>query len=219
MKDLRHWGAAAALLDAATYIFGFVLLVTALAGSGYGSDGAEPEAVVAFLVGHEGLMILWNLTIYVVNGLALALLAVALHARFRLVIPGLAQSALTFGALWATLVVGAGMVANVGLSASVDLYATDPAEAVRMWEILHLVENGFGGGNEIAGGIWALIVGAAALRSGLLPKGLGAFSLVIGLAGLATVIPTLRDNAGALFGLGYIVWFVWVGLVLARRPA
>jgi len=219
MQDLRQWGAAAALLDAATYIFGFVLLLTALAASGYGSDGADPAAVVAFLVERQGLMTVWNLMIYVVNGFALALLAVALSARFRVASPALAQSVLTFGALWATLVVGAGMVANMGLATVADLHATDPAEAMRAWQILHAVENGLGGGNEIAGGIWALIVGMAAARSGLLPRALAWFSLAIGIAGLASILPALRDTAGALFGLGYIVWFVWVGIVLARRPA
>lgn len=216
MKDLRTWGALAALVDAASYIFGFVLLLTLLAPSGYGSDGA---ASVSFLAAHSGLMITWNLAIYVLNGLALALLAVALAGHFRPVAPGLAQAVVTFGALWATLVVGAGMVANVGLTAVVARHANDPTEAAQIWEIVHLVENGLGGGNEIAGGTWALIVGAGALATGLLSRPFGWFSVLIGASGLATIVPGLREAAGALFGLGYIVWFVWVGLALWRHQA
>jgi Domain of unknown function (DUF4386) len=217
--SLRKMGAAAALLDAATYIFGFVLLTTLLAPSGYGTEGADSAQIVAFLAENSALMIVWNLAIYVVNGLALALLAVALWHRFRRAAPGLAQVVLTFGALWATLVVGAGMVANVGLAEVVARYATDPDEAVRMWEIVDMVENGLGGGNEIAGGVWAILVAAAALVTGLFSRWFGWFSLVIGVAGLLTVVPPLRDVAGALFGLGYIVWFVWVGIALLRSRA
>ncbi|GKY86546.1 DUF4386 family protein [Sinisalibacter aestuarii] len=216
MISLTRWGAAAALLDAATYIFGFALLTTVLASSGYGSDGADPAQIVAFLVENTGLMTVWNLAIYVVNGLALALLAVALWHKFRPAAPGLAQVVLTFGALWATLVVGAGMVANVGLAEVASRYATDPEEAVRMWEIILMVENGLGGGNEIAGGVWAILVGAAVLTTGMMSRWLGWLSLVIGVSGLLTVLPGLGDTAGAIFGLGYIVWFVWVGIALLR---
>lgn len=219
MNNLKTWGALAALIDAASYMFGFALLVTMLAPVDYGSDGADPAAIVAFLAGHTGLMIAWNLVIYVLNGLALALLAVALAERFRPQAPGLAQATLTFGALWATLVVAAGMVANVGLSAVVARHATDPVEAARLWEVLHLVENGLGGGNEIAGGVWALVVGVATLVTGQLSRAFGWASLVIGIAGLATIVPGLREVAGALFGLGYIGWFAWVGLALWRRPS
>ncbi len=111
------------------------------------------------------------------------------------------------------------MVANVGLAEVVARYATDPDEAVRMWEIVDMVENGLGGGNEIAGGVWAILVAAAALVTGLFSRWFGWFSLVIGDAGLLTVVPPLRDVAGALFGLGYIVWFVWVGIALLRSRA
>ena len=51
-------------------------------------------------------------------------------------------------------------------------------------------------------------------------KALGWFGVVIGVAGLASVVPPLHDAAIA-FGLLQIVWFVWVGIVLLRtaQPA
>ena len=57
------------------------------------------------------------------------------------------------------------------------------------------------------------------LRTALMPKSLGFFSLVIGVSGLLTLIPALNDTAGSVFGLGYIAWFVWVGFVLLIRKA
>lgn len=219
MKNLRFWGATAAFVDAASYVFGFVLLFGFLAGSGIGSDQPNLTATTAFLVENQGLMSLWYLTIYVLNGLALAALAVALRARFAAAAPGLAQAVLTFGALWATLVVGAGMVANVGIGMVAALHPEDAMEAARLWRVVELVEGGLGGGNEIAGAIWALLVGAAGLASRTLPRSFAWFSIVIGGAGLATLLPSLNEIAGAVFGLGYIGWFVWIGLVLARRAA
>jgi len=39
--------------------------------------------------------------------------------------------------------------------------------------------------------------------------------LVIGVAGILTVIPPLGE-LGAIFGLGFIVWFAWAGIVMVR---
>jgi len=219
MKHLKTWGGIAALTCAATYVFGFVVLLTLLAPSGYGSDDASPASIVAFMVENPGLMITWNFAIYVINGLALAALSVALAAHFASAAPALSQMIRTFGALWATLVVGAGMVANVGIAAVVEKYSIDPTEAVRIWEIMGLVENGLGGGNEIAGAVWAILIAIAALTTGMLSRAFAGFSALIGVSGLLTVIPQTGDIPGAVFGLGYIAWFVWVGIALLRATA
>ena len=42
-----------------------------------------------------------------------------------------------------------------------------------------------------------------------------ALGVVIGVSGLLTVVPAL-EGVGLLFGLGLIVWFVWVGILLVR---
>lgn len=216
MNSLHRWGALSGFVAAGTYVFGFALLATVLAPSGYGMDGAQPGDILAFVVDHQGLISLWNLAIYVVNGAFLGILAVALADRLKPHAPALAQASLVFGIVWTTLVIGAGMIANVGNAAAVAHYATDPEQATLMWEIFHTVETGIGGGNEIVGALWALVLGTAMLRTGLFPRLLGLFSLVIGLAGLATVLPVGSDISAAIFGLGYIVWFVWVGVALLR---
>lgn len=216
MRDLKRFGAAAALLCALTYVYGFALMLTVLAPSGIGADHSDPATTAAFVAAHHGLVSSWYLAIYVVNGLALAVLAVALWDRFRPYLPGLAQVALTIGVLWATLVVGAGMVANVGIAAVVELHAADPAEAARLWRVVEVVENGLGGGNEIAGGVWAVLIGVAVLKTGLMARTFGWVSLAIGTAGLSTVLPALAPVTGAVFGLGYIAWFAWASVALLR---
>lgn len=219
MFSLKKWGAAAGFGAAATYIFGFVLLFTVLAESGYGMSDSDPASVVSFVVSHPAFMTVWYTVIYILNGFLVALLAIALADIFKPHAPTLATVTQVFGALWATLVVGAGMVANVGNEVVAAQYATDPESAILMWQTFSGIENGLGGGNEIAGAVWALVAGVAMLRTSMMSKPLGYFSLVIGVSGLLTLIPALNDIAGSVFGLGYIAWFVWVGIVLLVRKA
>ncbi len=75
--------------------------------------------------------------------------------------------------------------------------------------------NGLGGGNELVGGLWVLLVSIAGWRTRALPRALNAVGIVSAAAGLITVIPGFED-VGMVFGLGLIVWFAWLGTVLLR---
>lgn len=213
---LTKAGGLAALVCAATYVFGFVFLVTVFAPLGFGTGEIDVTAVVAYIAERPGVMITFNTTIYVLNALALAVLVVALHRLIAKERPDAAALAGAIGLIWATLVLGAGMIANVAVE-HVHAVVGDPEAAAELWSTLHAVESGLGGGNEIAGGAWILTVSLGALASGVfghLTAGIGAVS---GIAGLATILPALGEVAGAVFGLGAIAWFVSVGLVLLRQ--
>ena len=41
-------------------------------------------------------------------------------------------------------------------------------------------------------------------------------SSVMDRAGILTVVPALADVLTSVFGLGFIVWFAWVGIVTLR---
>jgi hypothetical protein len=211
-------GGFAALTCAATYLVGFAMLVTVFAPLGFGSNEIDAAAVVAFIAERPGVLIAWNTAIYVVNALALAALVVALRQRVAVSRPDAAALTGALGLIWATLVLGAGMIANVSVEQTYAL-AADPEAAAALWQTLHAVELGLGGGNEIAGGAWILAVSLAALASGIfgrLTAGIGAIS---GAAGLLTILPPLGEIAGAVFGLGAIAWFIAVGIALLRRVA
>ena len=77
------------------------------------------------------------------------------------------------------------------------------------------MQNGLGGGNEIVGGLWVLLLSWVALRAGGLPKVLNYLGVLIGVAGILTVVPAF-DVLAAVFGLGQIVWFIWLGIVMLR---
>ena len=216
---LQRFGGLAGLTCAATYLFGFVFLVTRLAPLGYGTNEIDGNTVVDFIQTEAGFLILWNTVIYIVNALALTLLVVALHKRLRTATPGLSAVTAALGIIWAALVLAAGMIANVTVERTAYLATRDLENAVRFWETLHAVELGLGGGNEIAGAVWIGLVSVAALRSGSLGKITIGLGLLTGLGGLATLFPVLGDIAGVVFGLGAIAWFIAAGITLLLRPA
>lgn len=215
---LQRWGAWAGAICAATYIFGFVMILAVLADTGIGSADAEQAAVVAYIAEHPGVMSVWYLSIYVLNGLALAVLVLALAQHVSERSPDLSQLVRAFGLMWATLIIAAGMAANVGLSKVVALHATDPVAAIALWDIVELIENGIGGGNEVLGGVLAILTSFAILATPQPSRTFAGFSLFIGVAGLLTLFHPLQDVAGAVFGLGYILWFLWIALILYRTP-
>lgn len=212
---LHSIGGIAALVCAGTYLAGFALLTTLLAPLGYGTSEIDSLKVVAFIAVAPLVLIGWNLTIYVLNAFALAVLVIALSSRLRATAPNLSTIAQGFGLIWATLVLGAGMVGNLAVEQSALLATTDPQAAASLWTILHAVELGLGGGNEIAGGVWIGIVSLAALTTGF-SRFAGGLGLLVALSGLATIVPALGDTAGAIFGLGSILWFILIGIALLR---
>ncbi len=216
MNDLQKVGGVAALIAAATFMVGFVLYFTLLASADYGSLDVDPVQNVTFLAENQAIMYAWNLIIYVAFGVFLVVLALALHERLKAGSPAMAQTATAFGLIWAGLVIASGMVANIGAGIVVDIYGNDPAQAASVWLALNFVVEGLGGGNEIVGGLWVLLASSAALRTGGLPRVLNYLGVVIGVAGILTVVPALGELGGAIFGLGSIAWFLWLGIVMLR---
>jgi hypothetical protein len=214
MIRLQKAGGIAALVEALTYIAGFAVIATLL-NPGITDDWSAAQKL-AFVLERKAIFQLWTLCIYVLFGIALVVLVVALHARLKDQSFGSLQVATAFGLIWAGLVVASGMVASVGLEAVAGLHARETALAVSTWVAIGVVQDGLGGGVEIVGGLWVLLISLAALRSGQLPRSLNYIGILVGVAGLLTVVPPLGD-LGAVFGLGQIVWFAWIGTHMLRH--
>jgi hypothetical protein len=179
----------------------------------------DPVEKVALLVSHHDSMRVMYLISYVIFGIVLAVLAPALYARLRGGAPTLALAATAVGLIWAFVLVASGMIFNAGVAAVVGLHGTSPVEAVSTWQAIEPVAQGLGGsGGELLGGLWVLLVSVAALRTGRLPKVLNWLGVVIGAAGVLSVVPALKDLAYG-FGLLVIVWFVWLGIVMLRTTS
>ncbi len=179
----------------------------------------DPVEKVALLVrNHDSMRVMYLIT-YVIFGIVLAVLALALHTRLRDRAPALTQAATTVGLIWAVMLVASGMIFNAGVAAVVELHATNPAQAVSAWQAIEPVAQGLGGsGGELLGGLWVLLVSLAALRTGALPKVLNWLGVAIGAAGVLSVVPALNDVAYG-FGLLVIVWFAWLGIAMLRTTS
>ena len=212
ISDLQKLGGISALIEAALYVTGFALFLTVLDPSGY--EGHVQQ--VAFLADNQVASYIANLLIYVVFGVVLVVLVLALHARFKNDSPAIMQTATAFGLIWAGLVIASGMIANIGNSTVIGLFSENQDQAVSLWLAIITVQEALGGGNEIVGGLWVLLLSWAALSAGKLPKVLNYIGVLVGLAGILTVVPAF-DVLMDVFGLGQIVWFAWLGIVMLRE--
>ena len=88
---------------------------------------------VAFLVDNQAIIHIWNIIIYVVFGVFLVVLALALYERLKAGSTAIAQTATAFGLIWAGLAIASGMLVIIGLGIVVDLYGKDPAQAESVW--------------------------------------------------------------------------------------
>jgi hypothetical protein len=215
---LQRAGGIAGFVTAATYVVGLGLIGVYLAPQGYLDVQGSLEDSLAFLLDHQVMLYTWDLVLYLVGGIALVSLVLGVHSRLRTGAAALSQTASVVGHLWAGLLLASGLIALVGQRAVVELAATDSAMAASTWSSVSVVQSALGGGIEIVGAVWVMLVSVAGIRSRVLGYGLGALGIGIGVAGAWTIVPPAAEYAGALFGLGLIVWFVWMGVTLLRRP-
>lgn len=218
MNKFQKVGGISALIEAATFIFGLLFFVTLLIPAGYIDPEVSTIQKIAFLVDNQNFMYLFNFIIYILFGVFLVILSLSLHERLKAGSPAMTQTATVFGLIWAVVIIACGMIANIGAGVVIDLYAQDPTQASSLWLTLNVIVEGLGGGNEIVGGIWILLISWAALRGGTLPKTLNYFGLVVGMAFILTTIPNipLIDELLSYFGLGSVIWFIWLGIVMLR---
>jgi hypothetical protein len=208
----RAGGVAALYLGAALLLaMPFFLVVVDYPGA---TDVADKVALLA--ANHASMHVMYLVT-YVVFGVVLAVLALALHARLSSGASALMQVATAVGLMWAVVLVASGMVFNAGMAAVVDVYPANPDQAMSMWRAIEPVAQGLGSGSggEFLGGLWVLGVSVVSLRARSLPRPLGWLGLVVGVAGLLSIIPPLSATAYA-FGLLLIVWFAWLGVAMLR---
>lgn len=209
MQQLQKMGGASALVAAALYALLFVFFG---AYWQYPADAAV-AGKLAYLTQQRVPLYLVNLIGYVFFGVALVVLVVAVHERLKPRSAVLMQVASVFGLLWAGLVIAAGMIANVGLMTAVALAGKDPDRAFAMFATVNVIVEGIGGGNEIVGGLWGLLLSLAALRGGF-PRALNGFGMLVGAIGIATVVPV--ELIKEIFGVSQLVWFLGLGFVLLR---
>ncbi|MCH8536793.1 MAG: hypothetical protein LAT66_03385 [Alkalimonas sp.] len=155
---------------------------------------------------------------YLVFGVLLAITLQALQHALPDKNAALASLADRFGGIWVMLMMASGMTYLIGLDRLFHLVSIDPMQAQALYHSIWLITNALGGGIELVGGLWVLLLSIAGLKQNYLPKALHLLGLVIGTLGILTVlhaVPYLKDA----FGLLQIVWFIWLGIMLLRVDA
>lgn len=213
MKILQKLGGIAALYLALAYSTGIVLFLFVL---NYPAI-TDPAQKVALLVDQQLVIYITNLLMYVIFGVVLVVLVLALYERLNAASPVIIRTATAIGIIWAGALVAGGMISNAAIAPVVALYVQDPAQAALTWLSIETVANGLSGANgEILGGLYALLVSWAALQVSGLPKWLNYLGLLVGMVGILSTVPALNDLV-ALFGISQALWFIWLGIVLLRQ--
>ena len=212
MNSLQKMGGIAALYMATAYVVGIILFLFVLDYPNI----VDPAQKVALLVDKQLTIYAMNLILYVIFGVFLIVLVLALYERLKAGAPAMMQMAAVIGIIWAGSLIASGMVSNAGIAPVIALYAKDPAQAALTWLGFEVVAEGLGNGNgEILGGLMTLLISWAALNTGGLPKSLNYLGMVVGLIGIISTIPGLNDLTG-MFGMSQIVWFVWLAIIMLR---
>jgi hypothetical protein len=217
MKNLLKMGGIAALIGAATNLMAIVTFI-ALGPKGFGSS--DPGQVMAFLANNQVFMRVFDIISYLIFGVSLIFLSLALYERLKAgSSPTLAQAVTVFGLIYAVLVIVSGTLEISILNTVVKLYVENPAQAATAWLTLNSVASGLGGGGgeTLVNALWILLLSWVSLRAREFPKVFNYFGLVIGLAGILTVLLTSFLLIAIVYGLGLIIWLAWLGIVMLRR--
>ena len=164
---MQKAGGIAALYIAVAYLAAipyFVVLVN------YPSV-VDPVQKVILLRDNYASMYWMHVVSFEFVALALIVVTLALHQRLKELAPSTTQFATVVGLIRAGLLLASVMVFNYGMGAVVRLYATAPAQAVSAWQVIEPVAAALGGsGGELLGGVWFLLLSAAALRAKVFPR-------------------------------------------------
>jgi len=214
MKTLQKVGGISALVCAGTYILALGLLTTILTPM---ADGSLPfDQFIAFFLPHQALIFVWHFSMYLVNGVFLALLTLALYQQLKTSAPALALVSACFGLFWTGLVFASGFITLYGWEVIGKLSTTDPAHAFILRLVIDTVTIGIDHSDRFLGCLWVLLTSWTALRTGQLSKPLNYLGFVIGIAGIVSSVAPALNELGYAFGVGVIVWWGWLGIVLLQ---
>jgi len=207
-------GAIAAWYCGLAYILGFLVLIFWL--SPLSEDGLDSLLKLEFLIENKSAYQLWLLFVFLGVGLALLFLVGAIEQLTKPINPYITTISKSLGLIWAGLLIASGMVASIGLNQVENWMGTDKSQALLIWSGIEAVHLGLGGGIELVGGVWVLLLSHNFYKGKIGPIFLHVLGYVTGIFGILTTIPSL-ESLGAIFGLLQILWFGILGLFLWKE--
>lgn len=214
LKKIQKIGGVCAILEALIYISAFIVYGGILV---YPKANASIAEELNFLSDNHLTLSILNLVTYVLFGILLAVLVLAIYQRLKHNSPIFSKLASTFGIIWVGLVIASGMIANIGLNSVIAIGIKEPENAMLVWSSVNIISEGLGGGNEIVGGIWVLLLSMIALKGQIFSKPLIFLGIFVGIAGIITIYPL--EIFTEIFGISQIIWFLWIGIFMIRKPS
>lgn len=184
------------------------------------SPPANPSTAetIAYLIENKSLLNFSYVLGYVLFAMLLCFCVYLVGSFYRTESKITIVLATLFGYFWVVVLLCAGMIGITSHELLASYSTSDPAAAEVIYHARTLLTESLGGGIEFIGGVWLVGLGIVSWRHHQLSRALSAFTLVKGLIGVATLFSTasvLRD----LFGITGIVWFIWMGLVMLKKPS
>ncbi|MDP5137836.1 hypothetical protein ORJ04_17930 [Rheinheimera baltica] len=177
-------------------------------------EGLDSLGRMQFYLQQEYLLVSigWGIG-YLLFGVLLAILLQALRQAMPQNQSAVAALAERFGNIWVMLMMASGMVALVGMNMTLRLLDSSTDQALALYNTSNLLTNALGGGIELVGGLWVLLLSIAGLQQQRFAKALHLLGLIVGSLGILTVlhtVPYLKDA----FGITQLIWFIWLGIIL-----
>lgn len=205
-----HTSKIAAFLSfmlAICYIVGLFQLSASL-----GNAEVSVEDRLNILIAHKLTLQLWYLLIYVLFGLLLIPFSAMLSRFFKGTILNRITSVM--GYIWAAFVLASGFIFIIGIE-KVAALSMSAEHQFLVWTSLEILQDAFGGGIELLGGIWVFLIGVNRFKNQPFHFLFNGFSLALGLIGIATIFAFFYD-LGGVFGVLQILWFMVLGMYLYR---
>lgn len=213
-RSLMGWGTSAFFMMPLCYVGMFLIFGVAL--SIPQSDSVSDK--IAYIATQQSMLSLAYIIGYLIFGTLLLIAVQSSHTRLKTFPSHLMNTASAFGFIWVVLMMCSGMVALVGINTMLSLFAKGSPHADTLFFVYTTVVNGLGGGIELVGGMWVLLLSLHGLRTSQLTKALNLLGVLVGALGILTVIqsmPELKEG----FGLSQIIWFIWMGIALLKSRA
>ncbi len=208
MKSYAKLAGATSIVIALIYLIAFIYFGAIWS---FPYDG-NPGEQMTYLAENQLPFSAINFLMYVIFGCFLSFLVVTLYEELKHTDNVIVSIGAVFGVIWVGLVIASGMLSTIGLNQSLKMMSDGTSVAFNTWNIVSLIVESIGGGNELVGGAWVLLLSIAALKGQMYSRYLNYFGLFVGVAGLSTVYP--NEIFTEIFGIFQMVWFVWLGLNL-----